>query len=63
MDKQVQKGGETILIRAVEDKNWKSTSESKYKANGNSKNGAVYKSLKRYISRHKLSSLLMKKKS
>ncbi|CAA3022111.1 Hypothetical predicted protein [Olea europaea subsp. europaea] len=43
----VQKGGETILIRAVEDKNWKSTSESKYKANGTSKNGAVYKSLKR----------------
>ncbi|CAI9759016.1 unnamed protein product [Fraxinus pennsylvanica] len=43
----VQKGGETILIRAVEDKNWKSTSASKYNNNGSSKNGAVYKSLKR----------------
>ncbi|KAL2479882.1 Senescence/dehydration-associated protein-related [Abeliophyllum distichum] len=44
---QVQKGGETILIRAVEDKNWKATSESKYKANGATKKGAVNQSVKR----------------
>ncbi|KAL2500926.1 Senescence/dehydration-associated protein-related [Forsythia ovata] len=44
---QVQKGGETILIRAVEDKNWKATSESKYNANGATKKGAVNKSIKR----------------
>ncbi|GFP86738.1 hypothetical protein PHJA_000817600 [Phtheirospermum japonicum] len=45
---QVQKGGETILIRAVEDKNCVAANESRRKSNGaNRKRGAANGSLKR----------------
>lgn len=51
----MQKGGETILIRAVEEKNWLAAKEShESNSNGaNKKGGSVNKSLKRYLTPHK----------